>query len=133
VARTYRVGSSRRLVNTVIGPLTRVGLAGRHTYILTVRGRKTGRAYSTPVILIEDGEHWLVASTPVRAARSRGGSPSAGARSVAGDDQQGGVAASAAEASRRHPLRAAWRSSPGTPDPPLGKGCFPIDQDRHLT
>jgi len=48
-------------VNAVIGPLTRVGLAGRHTYILTVRGRKTGKAYSTPVILIEDGGRWLVA------------------------------------------------------------------------
>lgn len=48
-------------MNAVIGPLTRVGLAGRHTYILTVRGRKTGKAYSTPVILIEDGERWLVA------------------------------------------------------------------------
>jgi deazaflavin-dependent oxidoreductase (nitroreductase family) len=34
---------------------------GRHTYMLTVRGRKTGRAYSTPVLLIEDGERWLVA------------------------------------------------------------------------
>jgi deazaflavin-dependent oxidoreductase (nitroreductase family) len=29
--------------------------------LLTVRGRKTGRAYSTPVRLIEDGERWLVA------------------------------------------------------------------------
>lgn len=48
-------------MNAVIGPLTRVGLAGRHTYILTVRGRKTGKAYSTPVILIEDGGRWLVA------------------------------------------------------------------------
>jgi deazaflavin-dependent oxidoreductase (nitroreductase family) len=65
MARTYRLGASRRLVNAVIGPLTRVGLAGRHTYILTVRGRKTGKAYesaySTPVILIEDGGCWLVA------------------------------------------------------------------------
>jgi deazaflavin-dependent oxidoreductase (nitroreductase family) len=60
VARTYRLGVSRRLVNAVIGPLARVGLAGRHTYILTVRGRKSGRAYSTPVILIEDGERWLI-------------------------------------------------------------------------
>jgi len=61
VAKTYRLGASRRLVNAVVGPLTRLGLAGRHTYILTVRGRKTGRAYSTPVLLIEDGERWLVA------------------------------------------------------------------------
>jgi deazaflavin-dependent oxidoreductase (nitroreductase family) len=61
VARTYRLGVARRLVNAVMSPLTRVGLAGRHAYLLTVRGRTTGRAYSTPVILIEDGERWLVA------------------------------------------------------------------------
>jgi deazaflavin-dependent oxidoreductase (nitroreductase family) len=61
VAKTYRLGTSRRFVNAVIGPLTRFGLAGRHTYILTVHGRKTGKAYSTPVILIEDDERWLIA------------------------------------------------------------------------
>ena len=44
-----------------MSPLARRGLAGRHTYILTVRGRKTGRAFSTPVILVEDAERWLVA------------------------------------------------------------------------
>ncbi len=58
---TYRLGASQRFMNAVIGSLTRFGLAGRHTYILTVRGRKTGRAYSTPVRLIEGGERWLVA------------------------------------------------------------------------
>jgi deazaflavin-dependent oxidoreductase (nitroreductase family) len=61
VAREYRLNASRRLVNAVVRPLARLGLAGRHTYVLTVRGRKTGRAYSTPVTLIEDGERWLVA------------------------------------------------------------------------
>jgi deazaflavin-dependent oxidoreductase (nitroreductase family) len=61
VARTYRLGASRRLVNAVMSPVVRRGFAGRHTYILTVRGRKTGKAYSTPVILVEDGERWLVA------------------------------------------------------------------------
>jgi deazaflavin-dependent oxidoreductase (nitroreductase family) len=61
VAKTYRLGSSRRLVNAVMSPLSRLGLAGRHTYIMTVRGRKTSRAYSTPVILIEDDARWLVA------------------------------------------------------------------------
>jgi deazaflavin-dependent oxidoreductase (nitroreductase family) len=45
----------------VMSPLARLGLAGRHTYILTVRGRKTGQRFSTPVILIEDSERWLVA------------------------------------------------------------------------
>lgn len=61
MAKTYALGASRRLVNAGISPLARLGVAGRHTYILTVRGRKTGRVYSTPVILVEDGERWLVA------------------------------------------------------------------------
>lgn len=61
MAKTYRLGASRRLVNAVMSPLTRVGLAGRHAYLLTVRGRTTGRAHSTPVILVENGERWLVA------------------------------------------------------------------------
>src|SRR5947209_16737991 len=61
VNRTYRLGVSRRVVNAVITPLTRLGLAGRHTYLLTVRGRKTGRPHSTPVTLVENGERWLVA------------------------------------------------------------------------
>jgi len=61
VARTYRLGVARRLVNAVMAPLTRVGLAGRHAYLLTVRGRTTGKDYSTPVILVEDGQRWLVA------------------------------------------------------------------------
>lgn len=61
MARTYRLGVSRKLVNAVMAPLARRGLAGRHAYLLTVRGRNTGTPHSTPVILIEDGERWLVA------------------------------------------------------------------------
>ena len=39
----------------------RVGLAGRHTYVLTVVGRTSGTRYSIPVILVEArGERWLV-------------------------------------------------------------------------
>ena len=59
--RPYRLSGSRRLVNAAIKPLARLGLAGRHTYVLAVRGRKTGRHYETPVSLIEDGDRWLVA------------------------------------------------------------------------
>ena len=61
MARTYRLGGVRRLVNAVMSPLTRIGLTGRHTYLLTVRGRVSARSYSTPVILVENGERWLVA------------------------------------------------------------------------
>jgi deazaflavin-dependent oxidoreductase (nitroreductase family) len=61
VARTYHLSPSRRLVNTLIRRLARWGIAGRHTYVLTVRGRTSGRLHSTPVMLVEDGERWLVA------------------------------------------------------------------------
>jgi deazaflavin-dependent oxidoreductase (nitroreductase family) len=61
MGQTYRLSGSRRLVNAVIKPLARLGLAGSHTYVLTVRGRKTGKLYETPVTLIENGDRWLVA------------------------------------------------------------------------
>jgi deazaflavin-dependent oxidoreductase (nitroreductase family) len=61
MARPYRLSGSRRLINGAIKPLARLGLAGRHTYVLAVRGRKTGRRYETPVSLIENGDRWLVA------------------------------------------------------------------------
>ena len=59
--RPYRLSGSRRLINAAIKPLARLGLAGRHTYVLVVRGRKTGRRCETPVSLIENGDRWLVA------------------------------------------------------------------------
>ena len=59
--RPYRLSGSRRLVNAAIKPLARLGLAGRHTYVLAVRGRKTGKRYETPVSLVENGDRWLVA------------------------------------------------------------------------
>jgi deazaflavin-dependent oxidoreductase (nitroreductase family) len=61
VARPYRPTAVRRAVNFVVKPLAKRGLAGRHVYVLAVRGRKTGRPYETPVTLIEDGDRWLVA------------------------------------------------------------------------
>lgn len=54
------MSAPRRAINSAVRPLARLGLAGRHTYILSVRGRKTGTRYETPVTLIEDGERWLV-------------------------------------------------------------------------
>jgi deazaflavin-dependent oxidoreductase (nitroreductase family) len=76
MAKTYRLGLARRLVNAVVKGLLRVGVAGGHTYLLSVPGRRTGRTYSTPIILIEDGERWLVAPygavSWVRNARAAG-------------------------------------------------------------
>jgi deazaflavin-dependent oxidoreductase (nitroreductase family) len=52
----------RKVLNWLITPPARLGLAGKRTHILTVRGRRTGRRYSTPVQLVIDGERrWLVA------------------------------------------------------------------------
>ena len=62
MAETYRVTSRVRWVNRMLGWLIRLGLAPKNNYLLTVRGRKTGRPYTTPVTLIEqDGRRWLVA------------------------------------------------------------------------
>jgi deazaflavin-dependent oxidoreductase (nitroreductase family) len=59
--RRYHLTATRRLANALMKPLTRFGLAGRHTYLLTVQGRTTGHSYSTPVTLVEGDERWLVA------------------------------------------------------------------------
>ena len=60
--RPYRRSLWRRALNAVVRPLARLGLAGPHTHVLTVRGRTTGRPWSTPVSIVRDGkERWLVA------------------------------------------------------------------------
>jgi deazaflavin-dependent oxidoreductase (nitroreductase family) len=52
----------RRALNALVRPLARLGLTGPRTHLLTVRGRKTGKHWSTPVsIVAERGERWLVA------------------------------------------------------------------------
>lgn len=62
MASVYHLSGARRAVNLVMRNLIRVGLGGRHTYLLTVPGRSSGRAYSTPVTLVENAEgRWLVA------------------------------------------------------------------------
>jgi deazaflavin-dependent oxidoreductase (nitroreductase family) len=77
MAATYRRSRWRRLLNVLVRGLLRVGLGPRHTYLLTVQGRRTGTRYSTPVTLVEEGRHrWLVAPygevSWVRNARAAG-------------------------------------------------------------
>jgi deazaflavin-dependent oxidoreductase (nitroreductase family) len=68
VARAFRQTTLRSLGNKLIGPLARLGLAGRRTHVLTVTGRKSGKRYSTPVqLVLEDGARWLVAPYGERA------------------------------------------------------------------
>jgi deazaflavin-dependent oxidoreductase (nitroreductase family) len=62
MAATYRLSPSRRMANALVRLLLRWGLGPRHTYLLTVRGRRSGRPVSTPVTLVEEGGlRWLVA------------------------------------------------------------------------
>jgi len=68
VPATYRNTALRRLLNTLVAPLARLGLAGKRTHVLTFVGRKTGRTYSTPVQLVfERGQRWLVSPYGERA------------------------------------------------------------------
>jgi deazaflavin-dependent oxidoreductase (nitroreductase family) len=63
MARTYRVTSGTRFINEVFALMTRAGVGASYRYILTVRGRKTGRLYSTPVDVVEvAGHQWLVSA-----------------------------------------------------------------------
>ncbi len=62
MAATYRLSWWRRGVNALVRAFLRWGPGPRRTYLLTVRGRKSGRPYSTPVTLVEQrGQRWFVA------------------------------------------------------------------------
>ncbi len=62
MAKRYRLGMGRRIVNALVRALLRVGVGPARTYLLVTRGRTTGRVYRTPVTLVEDGpRRWLVA------------------------------------------------------------------------
>ena len=51
-----------RVFNQVFGLLVGLGLGFSHNYLLQVRGRKSGKLYSTPVDLLElRGKRFLVA------------------------------------------------------------------------
>jgi deazaflavin-dependent oxidoreductase (nitroreductase family) len=60
--RPYRKSVWRRALNALVRPLARIGLTGPRTHLLTVRGRSSGRLWSTPVSIVANaGERWLVA------------------------------------------------------------------------
>ena len=57
-----RPSSIERFFNRAFGVLVGMGLGMLYNYLLQVRGRKTGRLYSTPVNLLEfHGKQYLVA------------------------------------------------------------------------
>ena len=54
--------AGERIFNRVFGFLVGLGLGFSHNYLLQVRGRKSGKIYSTPIDLLEmNGKKFLVA------------------------------------------------------------------------
>jgi deazaflavin-dependent oxidoreductase (nitroreductase family) len=77
MARTYRLGFGRRLINMLATPLIRLGVAPRGSHLLTTVGRRTGQPRTNPVHLVDhDGNRYLVAPygvvSWVRNARAAG-------------------------------------------------------------
>ena len=60
---TFRVpNAAERVFNRIFGILVGLGLGFSYNYLLQVKGRKSGRIYSTPINLLEmDGNRFLVA------------------------------------------------------------------------
>jgi deazaflavin-dependent oxidoreductase (nitroreductase family) len=59
--KEYKPGRWRRVENALMSALVRAGLVPS-SYLLTTKGRKTGRMRSNPVTIVEhDGRRWLVA------------------------------------------------------------------------
>lgn len=62
MARSYRTTAVRRVGNAFMKALLALGIAPRPIVLLTVAGRRTGQAHSTPVrVLDHDGRRYLVA------------------------------------------------------------------------
>jgi deazaflavin-dependent oxidoreductase (nitroreductase family) len=62
MAKRYRVGMGTRLVNALMRRMLERGKGPSFLYLLSVRGRKSGRVHSTPVDVMEvDGRRYLVA------------------------------------------------------------------------
>jgi deazaflavin-dependent oxidoreductase (nitroreductase family) len=61
MAKSYQRTLMVRLVNQIMRTLNRLNVAPPGMHIVSVRGRKSGRRYSTPVTLVEEnGQRWLV-------------------------------------------------------------------------
>ena len=58
----HKATAVERFFNHAFGVLVGLGLGLSHNYLVQVRGRKTGKIYSTPVDLLElNGKRFLVA------------------------------------------------------------------------
>jgi deazaflavin-dependent oxidoreductase (nitroreductase family) len=54
VAKEFELTQGRRMANAIFRRMVGAGMGPKHVYVLTVKGRTTGRLHSTPVTLVED-------------------------------------------------------------------------------
>jgi hypothetical protein len=71
MAKTYRHTFGKRIGNNVLTRLVRAGKGPKLMRVVTVRGRRSGRTYDTPVYIMSrpEGQYWV--STSARPKRSR--------------------------------------------------------------
>ena len=77
MAKKYQVNARVKMINRMMVQMLRWNIAPKQTYLLSVRGRKTGKLYSLPVSLVEkEGKRYLVSpygeSNWVKNARAAG-------------------------------------------------------------
>ena len=62
MSKTYKVTGQVKFINKLMRTFVGWGIGPKQMYILIVKGRKSGKLYSTPVSVVEqDGHRWLVA------------------------------------------------------------------------
>jgi hypothetical protein len=61
-----------RVFNQAFGWLLRFGIGLSHNYVLEVRGRKTGRVYSTPVDVLDFGGRLVYATCSLECEENEG-------------------------------------------------------------
>lgn len=62
MARSYRLTAGRKAVNRIVRVFNSMGIGSDCDVLLTVAGRRSGIARTTPVTLVRDGaSRWLVA------------------------------------------------------------------------
>lgn len=62
MAKQYRLGFVRKMINRIVANRLRQGKMAGNTYLLTTLGRKSGLERTTPITLAElDGNRYLVA------------------------------------------------------------------------
>jgi deazaflavin-dependent oxidoreductase (nitroreductase family) len=62
MAKTYQVNGRVRIINRIMKAMIGLGIGPGQMHMLTVKGRKSGKLYTTPISIVsQEGERYLVA------------------------------------------------------------------------